>query len=339
MYDVIIVGGGPAGSAAAVYAGRKKLKTLLITENWGGQSVVSAGIENWIGVKSISGFDLAKALEDHVRAQEGIEIIFPDKVSEVNEIKGGLPAQAGYEVKTERGGEYQAKTLIVVSGGRRRRLGVPGEDEFDGRGVAYCSTCDAPIFKGKVVAVVGAGNAGLEAVIDLFPYADKIYLINRKAELMGDPLTQEEVKKSPKVTIINNAQVQEILGDLPPLGNAPKGGGFVTGLNYLDTTDNQVKKLEVGGIFVEIGSLPNSEFVKGLVEMNAGGEIIVDHKTGATSRPGIFAAGDVTDEIYKQNNISAGDGVAAALSAYNYLFKIKKQSPAFAEATAGKPVL
>ncbi|MEK7087439.1 MAG: FAD-dependent oxidoreductase, partial [Patescibacteria group bacterium] len=200
MYDLIIIGGGPAGAAAAVYAGRKKLKTLLITEEWGGQSIVSSSIENWIGIKSISGFDLAKALEDHVRAQEGIEIISPDKVSEVKEISDSLPVQAGYEIKTEKGGVYQAKALIVVSGGRRRRLGVPGEDKFDGRGVAYCSTCDAPIFKGKTVAVVGAGNAGLEAVIDLFPYADKIYLINRKSELMGDPLTQEEIKKSSKVT-------------------------------------------------------------------------------------------------------------------------------------------
>lgn len=311
FYDLTIIGGGPAGAAAAVYAGRKKLKTLLITEGWGGQSVVSAGIENWIGIKSISGFDLAKALEDHVRAQEGIEIISPDKVLEVGEIP------EGYQVKTEKGGTYQAKTLVVVSGGRRRRLSIPGEDAFDGRGVAYCSTCDAPIFKDKTVAVVGAGNAGLEAVIDLFPYADKIYLINRKSELMGDPLTQEEVKKSSKVTIISNAEVQEILGDK-----------FVTGLNYLDTIDNQVKKLKVDGVFIEIGSVPNSEFVKGIVEMNNGGEIIVDHKTGATSRLGIFAAGDVTDEIYKQNNISAGDGVAAALSAYNYLLNIKKQSPA-----------
>lgn len=318
MYDLIIIGGGPAGAAAAVYAGRKKLKTLLITEEWGGQSIVSSSIENWIGIKSISGFDLAKALEDHVRAQEGIEIISPDKVSEVKVVSPPSAGQAVlYEVKTEKGGVYQAKALIVVSGGRRRRLGVPGEDKFDGRGVAYCSTCDAPIFKGKTVAVVGAGNAGLEAVIDLFPYADKIYLINRKSELMGDPLTQEEIKKSSKVTIINNAETQEITGDK-----------FVTGLSYLDTTDNQIKKLEVGGVFVEIGSVPNSEFMKRLVEMNAASEIIVDHKTGATSRAGIFAAGDVTDEIYKQNNISAGDGVAAALSAYNYLLNIRKQSPA-----------
>ncbi len=307
VYDLIIIGGGPAGAAAAVYAGRKKLKTLLITENWGGQSIVSSSIENWVGIKSISGFDLAKALEEHVRAQEDIEIIYPDKVLEVS------AGESHYAVKTEKGGNYESKTLIVVSGGKRRHLGVPGEEEFNGKGVAYCSTCDAPIFKNKTVAVVGAGNAGLEAVIDLMPYANKVYLINRKPDLMGDPSTQEEVKKLPKVTIIHNAQVQEIMGDK-----------FVTGLSYMDTANNQVKKLEVGGVFVEIGSVPNSEFMKGLVEMNAGGEIIVNHKTGATSRPGVFAAGDVTDEIYKQNNISAGDGVAAALSAYNYLLNIKK---------------
>lgn len=316
MYDLIIVGGGPAAVAAGVYAGRKKMNALIITESFGGQSLVSSSIENWIGIKSISGFELAKAFEEHVRAQEGIKIVSPDKVLEAKEIP------SGYEIKTEHGMTYQTKTLIITSGGRRRRLGIPGEDKFDGRGVAYCSTCDAPVFKDKDVAVIGGGNAGLEAVIDLFPYAAKIYLINRGSELSGDPLTQEEVRKSSKVTIISNAETQEILGDK-----------FVSGLKYLDKTDNQVKELAAAGVFVEIGSVPNSEFMKGLVEMNSGGEIIVDHKTGATSKPGIFAAGDVTDEIYKQNNISAGDGVAAALSAYNYLLKIKKQSPAFAEAS------
>lgn len=312
IYDLIIIGGGPAGAAAAVYAGRKKLKTLLITESWGGQSIVSSGIENWIGIKSISGFDLAKALEDHVRAQEEIDIVSPDKVSEVS------PSELNYTVKTEKGNEYQTKTLIVTSGGRRRRLGISGEDKFDGRGVAYCSTCDAPLFKDKDVAVVGGGNAGLEAVIDLFPYAAKIYLINRGPNLSGDPLTQEEVKKSSKVISIINAETQEILGDK-----------FVSGIKYLDKQDNQVKEIVLQGVFVEIGSVPNSEFIKNLVETNKAGEIVVDHKTSATSRPGIFAAGDVTDEIYKQNNISAGDGVAAALSAYNFLLNIKKQSPSY----------
>ncbi len=313
MYDLIIIGGGPAGAAAAVYAGRKKLKALLITGEFGGQSLVSESIENWIGMKKVTGFELAKMLEEHVRTYgKEVEIKMPELVLSVK------PEDGGFEVATDKNGVYQSKTLIVVSGGRRRRLNISGEDKFDGKGVSYCSTCDAPIFKDKITAVVGGGNAGLEAVIDLFSYAAKIYLINHGPELTGDPGTQEEVKKSPKVTVINNAQIQEILGDK-----------FVTGLNYLDNSDNQIKKLEVGGVFVEIGSVPNSEFMKGLVEMNAGGEMIVDHKTGATSRPGIFAAGDVTDEIYKQNNISAGDGVAAALSAYNYLLKIKKQSPAF----------
>lgn len=313
IYDLIIVGGGPAGVAAGVYAGRKKIKTFLIAEGFGGQSLVSDGIENWIGIKKISGFELAKILEEHVRAYgEEVEIKMPEKVVSVKKI------DLGWEVATDKDGVYQSKTLIIASGGKRRRLAIPGEDKFDGKGVSYCSTCDAPIFKDKIVAVIGGGNAGLEATIDLFHYASKIYLMNRKSELVGDLSTQEDVKKSPKVTIINNAQVQEILGDK-----------FVSALKYLDKQDNQIKELAVEGIFVEIGSIPNSEFMKGLVEMNSGGEIIVDHKTGKTSHDGIFAAGDVTDEIYKQNNISAGDGVAATLSAYNYLLNIKKQSPAY----------
>ncbi len=312
IYDLIIVGGGPAGTAAGVYAGRKKLKTLLIAEEFGGQSLVSDGIENWIGTRKITGFELAKMLEEHVRVYGEVEIKMPEKVVSVKKIA------LGWEVATDKDDVYQSKTLIIASGGKRRRLGIPGEDKFDGKGVSYCSTCDAPIFSGKTVAVIGGGNAGLEATIDLFPYASKIYLINRKQDLVGDPSTQEEVKKSSKVTIISNAESQEILGDK-----------FVSSLKYLDKQDNQIKELAVEGVFVEIGSVPNSEFMGGLVEMNSGGEIIVDHKTGKTSHDEIFAAGDVTDEIYKQNNISAGDGVAAALSAYNYLLNIKKQSPVY----------
>ncbi|MDP2946074.1 MAG: FAD-dependent oxidoreductase [bacterium] len=312
IYDLIIIGAGPAGAAASVYAGRKKIKTLLLTESFGGQSIVSDNIENWIGIKKISGFELAKILEDHVRAHEEVEIKMPEKAVSVKEVS------SGWEVSTYNGGIYQSKTLIVTSGGRRRRLNVPGEDKFDGKGVSYCSTCDAPLFKDKEVAVIGGGNAGLEAAIDLIHYASKIYIINHGSELSGDPSTQEEIRKSSKVVVINNAETQEILGDR-----------FVTAIKYLDKQGNQVKELSVGGIFVEIGSIPNSEFMKGLVEMNKAGEIIVDHRTLATSKPGIFAAGDVTDEIYKQNNISVGDAIAATLSAYNYLLNIKKQSPAY----------
>lgn len=323
MYDLIIVGGGPAGAAAGVYAGRKKMKTLLLTDSFGGQSIVSDSIENWIGIKKISGFELAKMLEEHAKSYEEVEIKNGEKVISVKEkeMKGSFSIQNGpvfgFEVSTDKGGIYQSKTLIVASGGRRRRLNIPGEDKFDGKGVSYCSTCDAPLFGNKEVAVIGGGNAGLEAAIDLIPYASKVYIINRGSGFAGDPLTQEEVKKSPKVNIINNAQIQEILGEQ-----------FVTAIKYMDNVNGQVKELPVGGVFVEIGSVPNSEFMKGLVLMNKAGEIIVDHRTSATSRPGIFAAGDVTDEIYKQNNISAGDAVAAALSAYNYLLNIKKQSPA-----------
>ncbi|KKS45453.1 MAG: Pyridine nucleotide-disulfide oxidoreductase, FAD/NAD(P)-binding domain-containing protein [Parcubacteria group bacterium GW2011_GWC1_43_11] len=312
MYDLIIIGGGPAGAAAGVYAGRKKMKTLLITESFGGQSIVSDNIENWIGTKKLSGFELAKTLEEHIRTHENVEIKMPEKTTVVKVIEGG------WEISTDKSNVYQSKTLIVASGGRRRRLNIPGEDKFNGKGVSYCSTCDAPLFKDKIVAIVGAGNAGAEAVIDLNQYALKIYWINRGLVPTADPETVEEIKKLVKVSAVNNVETQEITGEK-----------FVSGLKYLDKQDNQIKELPVGGVFVEIGSVPNSEFMKDLVEMNKGEEIIVDHKTGATSKPGIFAAGDVTDEIYKQNNISAGDGVAAALSAYNYLLKINKRSPSY----------
>ena len=309
MYDTIIVGGGPAAIAAGIYVGRKKMKTLLIADSFGGQSLVSDDIRNWIGVVSISGPALAKALTDHLMAQEGIEIKMPEKALSTKEI------QDGFEVLTERGDAYQTRTLIIASGGRRRRLGVPGEDKFEGKGVAYCSICDAPLFKGKAVAVVGGGNAGFEAAIDLLPYATKIYILEFGAEPKADAITQAEVKKSPLVTVITNAQTKEVLGD-----------NFVSGLKYIDRITNEEKLLEVGGVFVQIGSQSNSEIVKGLVDVNKYGEIMVDHKFATTSKPGIFAAGDVTDAAFKQNNIAVGDGIKAALSAYNYLLQYGKKN-------------
>ena len=309
MYDTIIVGGGPAAIAAGIYVGRKKMKTLLIADSFGGQSLVSDDIRNWIGVVSISGPALAKALTDHLMAQEGIEIKMPEKALSTKEI------QDGFEVLTERGDAYQTRTLIIASGGRRRRLGVPGEDKFEGKGVAYCSICDAPLFKGKAVAVVGGGNAGFEAAIDLLPYATKIYILEFGAEPKADAITQAEVKKSPLVTVITNAQTKEVLGD-----------NFVSGLKYIDRITNEEKLLEVGGVFVQIGSQSNSEIVKGLVDVNKYGEIMVDHKFATTSNPGIFAAGDVTDAAFKQNNIAVGDGIKAALSAYNYLLQYGKKN-------------
>ena len=312
LYDTIIIGGGPAGAAAAVYAARKRLKTLLLTDSFGGQSIVSDDIQNWIGEAHISGFDLAAKLENHVRVVgETVEIKTPEKAVLINETGDK------FTVKTDQGNVYEGKAIILAAGARRRRLGVPGEDKFEGKGVAYCSTCDAPLFGGKTVAVVGGGNAGLEAVVDLFHYATKIYLLIRAETLKGDPVTQEGIKKNPKVEIIYNAITKEILGDK-----------FVEGLKYTDAKTNEEKKLSVGGVFVEIGSVPNSEMVKDLVERDQWGQVVIDSKHASTSRPGIFAAGDITDDPYKQNNISAGDAVKAILAAYNYLLKREKQPPA-----------
>lgn len=303
MYDFLIIGGGPAGVTAGVYAARKKLKTILIAEEWGGQSVVSAGIENWIGTKNVPGFEFAKMLEEHVRAQADIEIIVPDKVTKVEK------ANDCFRVHTKKGSVHETKTVFVGSGAKRRKLGVPGEKKFDGKGVAYCSTCDAPLFGGKDVAVVGGGNAGLEAALDLGPYAKNIWLVEYSDKLKGDPVTQEKVKALMNLKeIIYNAQTLEILGDR-----------FVNGLKYKDRISGEEKTLQLEGVFVEIGSIPNSDMIKDLSEMNKYGEIIIDSKTGRTSQKGIWAAGDVTDDPFKQNNISAGDAVKAALDAYNYL--------------------
>src|SRR3989344_2503469 len=321
VYDVIIIGGGPAGCAAAVYAARKRLKTLLITESFGGQSIVSDDIQNWIGEPHISGFDLAKKFEAHVRAfSDMVDIKIPERVTEIKSIKclAGEERICDFEVATDNENKYEGKSIILTAGARRRKLNISGEDKFEGKGVAYCSTCDAPLFSGKKVAVVGGGNAGLEAVIDLFPYANEVFIMEYADNLKGDPVTQEEVKKNPKLKeIIFNAKTVEVLGDK-----------FVTGIKYQNTKTGEEKVLEVEGIFVEIGSVPNSEMAKNLIDLDKYGQVIIDSKHSSTSHPGIFAAGDIPDDPYKQNNISAGDAVKAALAAYNYLLKRSKTTPA-----------
>jgi alkyl hydroperoxide reductase subunit F len=311
LYDTIIIGGGPAGAAAAVYAARKRLRTLLLTLDFGGQSMVSAGIQNWIGEISITGQELAERLRKHVEAQKDVEINIPASVTAVSEGPGCI-----FEVTTDKGSVYRAKTVIVASGGRRKRLQVPGEDRLEGRGVAYCSTCDAPFFQDRDVAVVGSGNSALETVIDLAQYARKIYLLIRGDRPKGDPAIQDKVLKIKQLQILSRTEVQEILGDQN-----------VSGLRYKDQISGKTKTLEVPGVFVAIGSVPNADFVHGLVDTNQAGEILVDHKTSQTSQKGIFAAGDVTNDPFKQNNISAGDGVRAALSAYHYILDIQRYSP------------
>src|SRR3989338_10259669 len=311
MEDLVIIGGGPAGVAAGVYAARKKIKTVLITDSLGGQSLVSADIQNWIGDPSLTGFELAQKLEKHLKAQEDIKIVESDLVSKIETMDStSSPQGGGFRVEKKQGTTLETRTVLMALGSRRRRLGVPGEDKFEGKGVVFCSTCDAPLFKDKVTAVVGGGNAGLEAVRDLLSYASKICLVVRSDALKGDTITQDTVKQSPKVDIIYNAETQEILGD-----------GFVTALRYKDKASGGVKELKLDGVFVEVGSVPNSDLVKDVVERNERGEIVVDHKTQRTSLPGIWAAGDVSDVLYKQNNVSVGDAVKAVLNIYDYLHK------------------
>ncbi|MGC9968367.1 MAG: FAD-dependent oxidoreductase [Minisyncoccia bacterium] len=305
MYDLIIIGGGPGGVAAGVYAARKKIKTLLITDGFGGQSAVSGEIQNWIGTKSISGYDLAKSLEEHLRAQEDITVIDDDLAVGVQKKDGG------FSLSTRNGKAYEARYLLLASGSRRKKLGVPGEKEFDGKGVVYCSICDAPLFKDKTVAVVGSGNSALEAVIDLLSYAAKIYLVVRSEASKGDPVTQDKVKNDPKVTILLSTVVEQI-----------RGKDFVAGVHLKNVKTGEEKELPLDGVFVEIGLLPNSDFVKELVKLDERGHVVVDARTQATSCEGIWAVGDVTDVLYRQNNISAGDAVKAVLNIYD---RIKKQ--------------
>lgn len=317
LYDLIIIGGGPAAAASAVYAARKQLKTLLIAEEFGGQSIVSADIQNWIGEPHIAGIELAKKFESHIRAfPDEVEVKMPETAVAVRKVNCSSFGICDFEVETKERNIYRGKTVMLAAGARRRKLGVPGEKEFDGKGVVYCSTCDAPIFKGKDVAVIGGGNAGLEAVVDLFPYARKIFLLEFGEALKGDPVTQEKVKGNPNVTVILNAQTKEVRGDT-----------MVTELVYIDRKTNEEKKLSVQGVFMEVGSVPNSEMVKGSVELDKWGQVVIDSKHGTTSTPGIFAAGDITDDPYKQNNISAGDAVKATLAAYAYLLNREHQDP------------
>ncbi|MFH1162149.1 MAG: FAD-dependent oxidoreductase [Candidatus Jorgensenbacteria bacterium] len=302
MYDLIIVGGGPAGVAGGIYAARKKMKVALITDHFGGQSLVSAEIQNWIGTAAISGLELGQRLEEHLRAQDGIEIVDGDKAVRVEAVGGA----SVFTVTTAGGRRFETTALLVATGSRRRRLEVPGERELEGKGVAYCSTCDAPLFGGKAVAVVGGGNAGLEAVADLLPYASRVYLLELSGALRGDAVTREKIQNHPSVEIVLNAEVETVVGEK-----------WVRGLRYHPTGGGSTVEIPVEGVFVEVGIVPNSELVKELVATNERGEIVVDSKTQATSVPGIWAAGDVSDGLYRQNNISAGDAVKAALNIYD----------------------
>lgn len=302
MYDLIIIGGGPAGAAAGIYASRKKLNALLITKDFGGQAVVSAKIENFIGHAAISGVELAKMLEAQVRAQRHIEV--KDGVL----VTGVAQQDDGFLITDSKGNTYQTKTVLVTAGSGYRHLGVPGEQEFSGNGVFYCATCDAPLMQDKAVVVIGGGNSGLEAARDLLPFASNVTILEFAPQLKGDPVTQEVLRKDPKVTVITRARVKEI-----------SGNGAVRGLTYIDLATNEERKLDVEGVFVAIGMQPNSDIMQGLVDMTPSRNIMVDHKTMQTSASGIWAAGDITDGFYNQINTAIGDAVKAVLNIHEVL--------------------
>ncbi len=304
MYDLVIIGGGPAGVAAGVYAARKQLKTLLVTFEWGGQSNVSDAIQNWIGTISISGPDFAKALKAHLEAYKNdiVHIKEPDKVTAIERKDGH------FLVKMESGESAETKTILLTVGSNRRKLDIPGAQKFEHKGITYCASCDGPVFAGQDVVVVGGGNAGFESAAQLLAYAKSVTLIQRSGEYRADPITVEKVLANPKMKGITNTELIEVKGDK-----------FVQGLVYKDLTDGQIKEIPCTGIFVEVGLIPSTQFLGNLVALNEREQIIIDPRTQATRTPGIWAAGDATDVLYHQNNIAAGDAVRALEDIYMHL--------------------
>ena len=309
-FDVLVIGGGPAGAAAAIYAARKGIRTGVAAERFGGQVLDTMAIENFISVKETEGPKLARALEEHVREYE-VDIMNLQRASQL------IPAGEDglHRVRFDNGGELKAKTLILATGARWREMNVPGEQEYRGRGVAYCPHCDGPLFKGKRVAVIGGGNSGVEAAIDLAGIVAHVTLLEFGEDLRADAVLQRKLNSLPNVRVLKMAQTTEVKGD----------GQKVTGLVYKDRTNDEVHSVELEGIFVQIGLLPNSEWLKGTLELSRFGEIIVDAK-GQTSIPGVFAAGDVTTVPYKQIVIAVGEGAKASLSAFDHL--IRTSAPA-----------
>lgn len=307
-YDLIIIGGGPAGTAAGVYAARKKIKTLLITPDFGGQSVVSMDVQNFVGIISLPGAELSERFHKHLEAYAAdmLEIKEGPRVTLIKK------AESGFEVVASSGESFQTKTVLVCSGSSRRKLKVPGADRLDNRGISYCATCDAPLFAGKDVAVIGGGNAGFEAAQQLLAYCPSVTLLEFGDAFRADPVTVEQVVKNQKFKSFTNAETVEVRGD-----------SMVEELVWKDRKTGEAYELKVGGVFVEIGSIPNSSMVKDLCNVDQIGHIIVDHKTQRTSQEGIWAAGDVSDVLYKQNNISMGDAVKALEDIYLYIQKNK----------------
>jgi NADH-dependent peroxiredoxin subunit F len=302
-FDLAIIGGGPAGVAAGVYAARKRLKTILITESFGGQSVESVGIENWIGTPQIQGAEFAKTLENHLRTYEGetLSIKTGLRVSEVEKQGELFKVIVGPE-------NIEARAVLITTGSTRRKLDIPGASEFENRGISYCASCDGPLFAGQDLAVIGGGNAGFETAAQLLAYANSVTLLNRSDSFRADPVTVEKVLAHPKMKALKNTVPLEVKGDK-----------FVSSLAYTDSLTGEAGELAVTGIFVEIGLIPTTNLVEKIVPLNDFKQIPVDPRTQRTALPGLWAAGDATDGLYHQNNIAAGDAVKALEDIYLYL--------------------
>jgi NADH-dependent peroxiredoxin subunit F len=305
-YDVLVVGGGPAGAAAAVYAARKGIRTGIVAERFGGQTLDTLGIENFISVTETEGPKFAAALEAHVRAYD-VDLLKGERVEALEP----APQRGGHAtVRLANGAELRSRSIVLATGARWRHIGVPGEQEYKNKGVAYCPHCDGPLFKGKRVAVVGGGNSGVEAAIDLAGLVEHVTLIEFAPALKADAVLVDKLNSLPNVTLHLNAQTLEITGD----------GQKVTGLVFRDRASGREERVALAGVFVQIGLVPNTEWLKGTVELNRYGEIVVDDR-GATSTPGIFAAGDATTVPYKQIIVASGEGSKAALSAFDHLIR------------------
>jgi len=304
-FDVLVVGGGPAGAAAAIYAARKGIRTGIAAERFGGQVLDTLGIENFISVRHTEGPKLAAHLEEHVKD-------YDVDVMNLQRAVGLVPANGSglHEVKLDNGASLKARTVILSTGARWRQMGVPGEDDYRNRGVAYCPHCDGPLFKGKRTAVIGGGNSGVEAAIDLAGITSHVTLIEFDSVLRADAVLQAKLRSLPNVTVVTSALTTEVLGD----------GEKVVGLRYRDRESGEEHLVELEGIFVQIGLIPNTEWLNGAVALSNRGEIEVDAR-GATSVPGVFAAGDATTVPYKQIVIAMGEGAKASLSAFDHLIR------------------
>lgn len=304
IYDLAIIGGGPAGVAAGVYAARKRLKTIFITPDFESQSVVSEDIQNWIGTVSIRGQELAENFKKHLMAYAS-DVVLLKEGEKVTAVK---KANEHFIIETDAGQKYETKTVLVATGSHRRKLEVPGAAEFENKGLTYCASCDGPLFAGKDVVVIGGGNAGFETAAQLLAYANSVTLLNRSDVFKADPITVEKVLSHPKMKAVKNAVPVKV-----------EGTKFVESITYQDDKTKEEVKLPAQGIFVEIGLIPSTEFVKGLVELNKYGQIPVDPRTQMTNVPGVWAAGDCTDGLYHQNNIAAGDAVKALEDIYLHI--------------------